>query len=415
MFNFVELNENVVYIAENVKYTLKSETDEIKQIKSLNSALNICFNSHYKQDPSKLNEIKRNIFSYLLKNHLGEKLLVPSPPLNFNLIVHLTIQNHFDDLIDIIEQFQSNGIVLNLYEKLETYLDLYSDRTNQFYLFAINLLLKLKFNSKFNIQSIEVKLLNILQSASKPLIINDHLRINNYLNKGLDCFYTFLKLNEAIKNIDVLTDQFNANKQEIDYLCSLMFYLTNNKFEPIIKYSLNRVDNAFELLSLMKLMKCENKFYSYLKELIEYSYDLIFDEYFIMKQRLVGFEQLLNKYIFLNNDLKLNEKEIDVLQCVQDYITNENDLYSILKRLETIIEDKDLVHKLTQIFWTIFEEFDFEKKLSFISNKIYENHELILDEKNSVVCLLDANYNVDLTLVINQLSYENCEDLQVQY
>jgi hypothetical protein len=282
-------------------------------------------------------------------------------------------------------------------------------------LFAINLLLKLKFNSKFNIQSIEVKLLNILQSASKPLIINDHLRINNYLNKGLDCFYTFLKLNEAIKNIDVLTDQFNANKQEIDYLCSLMFYLTNNKFEPIIKYSLNRVDNAFELLSLMKLMKCENKFYSYLRELIEYSYDLIFDEYFIMKQRLVGFEQLLNKYIFLNNDLKLNEKEIDVLQCVQDYITNENDLYSILKRLETIIEDKDLVHKLTQIFWTIFEEFDFEKKLSFISNKIYENHELILDEKNSVVCLLDANYNVDLTLVINQLSYENCEDLQVQY
>jgi hypothetical protein len=222
-----------------------------------------------------------------------------------------------------------------LYEKLETYLDLYSDRTNQFYLFAINLLLKLKFNSKFNIQSIEVKLLNILQSASKPLIINDHLRINNYLNKGLDCFYTFLKLNEAIKNIDVLTDQFNANKQEIDYLCSLMFYLTNNKFEPIIKYSLNRVDNAFELLSLMKLMKCENKFYSYLKELIEYSYDLIFDEYFIMKQRLVGFEQLLNKYIFLNNDLKLNEKEIDVLQCVQDYITNGT-LPSISKKRKEV-------------------------------------------------------------------------------
>lgn len=96
MFNYLELNSNVAFIAENVRYL--SERQQQIDVNSLDLAFRICLKCNHE---SKLSQVKSNVFSYLLSNHLGAKLLVPSPPLSFPLIIHLAIKNELENLLEV--------------------------------------------------------------------------------------------------------------------------------------------------------------------------------------------------------------------------------------------------------------------------------------------------------------------------
>lgn len=104
MFNYLELNANVLYFAENLKHylSLKEPIDDINLIKKLNLAINICLKCNSKSNEFKLKEITNNILFYLLSNHLNKKLLVPSPSLKFDVIIQLAIVSEFEDLIEVI-------------------------------------------------------------------------------------------------------------------------------------------------------------------------------------------------------------------------------------------------------------------------------------------------------------------------
>ncbi len=103
MFNFCELNQNVLYIAESIRHSFRNASDDNDELtKKLNLAFKICLQCNDKLDESKLNEIKANIFYYLFGNHAGYKLLVPSPALNFDSIMHLAINSQFNDLYEVI-------------------------------------------------------------------------------------------------------------------------------------------------------------------------------------------------------------------------------------------------------------------------------------------------------------------------
>ena len=66
MFNFSELNQNVLYMAENIRHSFGNEPDDTdKLMKNLNLALRICLECNEKLDESELKEIKANIFYYM--------------------------------------------------------------------------------------------------------------------------------------------------------------------------------------------------------------------------------------------------------------------------------------------------------------------------------------------------------------
>jgi hypothetical protein len=259
---------------------------------------------------------------------------------------------------------------------------------------------------------------------SNDCIELEQVKTNEILLKVIEYLFNALNLNASKQKApeeatNQLTSLFEENIQDIEYCTDLLLHLVSRKTHFSHKLILNNsLPNALELLSLMSLMKKNeklNQFYLYFKRLIEFSYDLDFNDYFIMKNRLVGFELLLGKNIFeMKNFDQLSEKDLEVLRCVKNHLKSETNLYLLLKMLNTLkINESNLHLEFLDLFWSIFDEVNLDIKLSLIANKIYKYHELKLTDSNSLMCLLDASFNSCLIITINQLSFENCLEPEV--
>jgi hypothetical protein len=109
--DFSELNENVLYVCETLKYceqAFKTKLDELSQqhnkfvfdkVKArVHLAIKICSKS---LQTASADQIKLEIFSHLLNRHFKNPTIVQSPTLSFDLVTHLIIDNHFKDLPEV--------------------------------------------------------------------------------------------------------------------------------------------------------------------------------------------------------------------------------------------------------------------------------------------------------------------------
>lgn len=111
LFNYAELNENILYLVENLKYIekkynveLKSITSDSGQIKSsLSRAIQNCLTARDLSDQTVQNT-KSTLFTFLFRGHVGERQLVPSPALSFDLISRLAIENQLENISQVSDQ-----------------------------------------------------------------------------------------------------------------------------------------------------------------------------------------------------------------------------------------------------------------------------------------------------------------------
>ena len=281
MFNFIELNQNVLYMAESVRHSLKNKTSDSndKPIKFLRSALRICLQCNDKQDETTLKQIKSNIFFYLLSNHSGHKLLVPSPPLSFDCIMNLAIDCQLDDLFEVTgsnNDFKSFSFIFiklpvfsfkifekfnaetksALVEKLTIYV---VNKTHQpdsiefftsFLLFSAIQLLSLNFVKRNNTQlnQIETQLLTLLETSCqsadrvtfKPNDVNEILlKVLKHIIAALD--FNGLNKTSPEATTQQLTSRFEANIKEIEYSIHLLFNLIPNRLNFGEKHLLSSI------------------------------------------------------------------------------------------------------------------------------------------------------------------------------
>lgn len=114
--DYYELNENVLYLVETLKYIenayaiklneLKEKDERFQEIlKLVDLSIKICLNSEPPEEIDlnsfKQKRIKFEMFSYLICKHLNYKTIVPSPVLGFQLLMDLMIENEFEDLVEV--------------------------------------------------------------------------------------------------------------------------------------------------------------------------------------------------------------------------------------------------------------------------------------------------------------------------
>ena len=114
LFNYSELNEYVLYVAESLKFidrtfrtkleslNNQAENEDIfkKVVDKLNTTIRISLECRQLTERNS-NEIKTNIFSFLIKRHEKQILIVPAPALSLDLIIHLAIQNQLEDITEV--------------------------------------------------------------------------------------------------------------------------------------------------------------------------------------------------------------------------------------------------------------------------------------------------------------------------
>ena len=101
LFNYSELNEYVLYVAESLKFidnTSKTKLELLnneagnedifkKVVNKINTTIRISLECRHLTERDR-NEIKTNIFSFLIKRHEKQILIVPAPTLSLELIIH---------------------------------------------------------------------------------------------------------------------------------------------------------------------------------------------------------------------------------------------------------------------------------------------------------------------------------------
>lgn len=107
LFNYAELNENILYLIQHLKYIEKkynvitSDSGEIKS--SISRAIQNCLTARDLSDQN-VQKTKITLFTFLFRRHVGERQLVPSPALSFDLITSLAIENQLENISQVADQ-----------------------------------------------------------------------------------------------------------------------------------------------------------------------------------------------------------------------------------------------------------------------------------------------------------------------
>ncbi len=152
--------------------------------------------------------------------------------------------------------------------------------------------------------------------------------------------------------------------------------------------------------------------YSYLVNLVEKNFSIKFNEYFIIINKLFGYEELFKKVVL---DKKYGEFSLDDLECLHscmDQLTNEREMYILLKHLDSPLTNEKVVNGLRQCFWSLFDKLDLNAGINLIS-RVYNSNELRLTSDGSILCLDSTDMRNSLAVGINQISFGNCEDEKI--
>lgn len=149
--------------------------------------------------------------------------------------------------------------------------------------------------------------------------------------------------------------------------------------------------------------------------MLKVKYNIDFDEYFIITNKLEGCHDLLRRVVLSKSFEDFNERDLECLKCFafEPCLVNTHEIYNVLGRLNSPLTNTTVRAGLGQLFWTLFESLEASSVKIELVSRIYDEHEICLNADCSVQCLDSEELRNELTVGINQISYGNCEDPNV--
>ncbi len=148
---------------------------------------------------------------------------------------------------------------------------------------------------------------------------------------------------------------------------------------------------------------------SYLIDLVEKNFLVKFNEYFIIINKLTGYEEFFKKVVLSKKCGDLSLEDLECLQNCMEQLKNEQEVYFLLKNLDSPLTSQSVVSGLTQIFWSLFDKLDPKSGINLIF-RMYDSNELRLTNDGSIFCLDTADMRSNLEVGIKQISFANCDD-----
>lgn len=144
--------------------------------------------------------------------------------------------------------------------------------------------------------------------------------------------------------------------------------------------------------------------FHYLKSRIEDTHKITFDNYYIINNRLFQYRN-----IFKNEILKANKNLDDIKLVVKmaEIFESSEELYLLLRKIDSHFDFEES-KILKNFFWSKFDDLTFEEKISLIE-KVYTNKSDFKQTESAIDCLHETSHLNEATLIINQLTNDNCE------
>jgi hypothetical protein len=109
--DYHELNENVLYLLETLKYCEQAFRIKLAELNRDNTVIfnkvkmkiDLVIKICLKSQPSDPDYTKFEIFSHLISRYFENKSVVPSPRISFDLLIDLIIENKFKDLFLVLK------------------------------------------------------------------------------------------------------------------------------------------------------------------------------------------------------------------------------------------------------------------------------------------------------------------------
>ncbi len=289
-----------------------------------------------------------------------------------------------------------------------------------------------KYSSEFY-TNLEFELFKMTSNHSINLSLDLNDR-NGYFNLVLNNYFTWLGIHDLTESSNSIAEsQFreNFNNQlnvsTFKKLIMLLSVLTNKFSDPVnielinlrsCLYFLSFLIHETELNSDLKVTNDINKadsLKSYLRKELKTNYELEVGSNFIIRHRLFGFRQFIDRFMFDSNH-DFTKTDLEILNLIKGELKDKRSVYFILKtlnRLHEINPIAELKSETEDLFWSVFDQLSLDEKLDVITDA-FTNHELLLNE-NSLSCLFEnQKFNNEFTIVINQLSAKNYDDVSVR-
>ena len=301
-------------------------------------------------------------------------------------------QNSFLLFVDILYNYQfrqTNHLAKHLVEPLK--MSILEKQDN-----SLNLTNPDKYINKILEKTFELFGLPLLKFKNENMPIKQNLKISN--------------LKALLLSDKIVTD--------LEF-CAWLILLLTEKFSKQ-KVLLANLNSCFEFMSFVciqsKYVKSKSEtiydLYIYLKNVTETLNGISFNEHFIIQNNLVGYEHLLNDFIFTKEPKDFDLDDFNCLLDTRKDISNISTLAFVIKLLDSTQLQGNIRIDLSNLFWNIFDEVSLNEKILFILS-VYENFEIAHSADNSIVCLDTNDLRSSLTIIINQISAQTCEDNKV--
>ena len=299
--------------------------------------------------------------------------------------------------------------------------DLYQLLFEEVYLFCV-----LTYLSTLNKNYSSKPFINKLNIDLRELIYKNICKLDakSYINELLSVMMQFYQYNGVDINENEYEKSFYENSA-FEKALDLMNLLTNG-FECENSFKLNNLNSVLYLLSFLSmkqgcLHQTENLslFYKFMKDYLMISYSIDFSDYFIIRNRLYGYLNLIHKKI-LNEDMIINQSnkysytidDVVILENEIEQLKEPKHLYLISRilKMNNKINNKALKLRLKALFWNIFNNFELDNRIQTIKI-IYENLEI--SDINWNKNIIQENFNQEFMVLINQLSADNVNNVEV--
>jgi len=131
---------------------------------------------------------------------------------------------------------------------------------------------------------------------------------------------------------------------------------------------------------------------------------------------LYGCEDLLQTVVLSKSFEAFSERDLECLNCfaLTNCLLNTQQIYNVLRRLDSPLTNEAVKDGLGRLFWQLFQALEPPTLKIELVARIYDDNEILLNTPDgSVVCLDNEFLRNALTIGINQISFGNCEDLNV--
>jgi hypothetical protein len=209
-------------------------------------------------------------------------------------------------------------------------------------------------------------------------------------------------------------------------MLNLLNFLSNGFKIELNDFKLKNLNSILYLLSFLvnrKIGSCPGTdlLVNFLKNYLKLSEDIDFNIYFMIRNHLYGYLNLIYENI-LNEDLIIKQSnkfsysfdDVIVLENELKELKEPKNLYLISRilKMNNKINNKILKSRLKIIFWNLFQSLNLVQRIESIK-LIYENLEADDDNNNWNKNIIQDNFNQESMILINQISADNSKSVDL--